>query len=830
MAETSSAPPLTYTARSRRPRHLHEDSHGLITRFHADTKAAPAPAPANPPRPQGELGTASVGEIVAATRRVWPNATRTVMFSRLRGVRAVLEHLAGFAGESWQQRWTAAGLGERHISLGDVLFPEGGRVQKDAVTGVRILFCLRVITPSVPSFRSYRFSNYPDTFRMIAADPGLDRLFDAVLAYTDAAHVDRVHAMFDVCAALTTQGIALADLTPSALLHYTYECRRHGVTIGATGDTRKFGGVLAWHVLREMGHFPASTPPSPRASAYRGRRSVTEMVDHHGVPGAAVRQVFIDYLSRRSAELDYATLENLARHLVGYFWNRITEINPAQTDFVLAEPVYAQWRESINWREPKNGEAPERRLHPENIVVSVRGFYADLHSWAVEDPGRWGPWVAPCPVRYGELRGAGKRRRRVKERIDDRIRVRQPLLPALVEYVETRYEHARDLLAAAEAAAAAGVTRFRFGQADYERVVSVRARVRAGQPVVRLRMVASGEVVNQTQAEDYCFWRWAVVEVLRASGIRIEELCELTHLSIRQYRRPNGEVIALLVIAPSKNDRERVIPMSAELFHVIARIIARHTAGGQTIAVIPRYDTQDKIWSAPLPHLFQRQVGMARTVIAAGTIVFWLRDTCAALAETNPAFAQMHFTPHDFRRLFATELANSGLPVHIGAALLGHLDLDTFRGYVTVFDEDVVRHYQSHLAARRRLRPADEYAAVTEAEWSEFEEHFDQRKVELGGCARPYGSPCQHEHACIRCPMLTINPKMIGRLDDIEADLLERRARAEREAWVGEIEGLDLTLTYLRQKREQTQRLSRLSAVGAGPTMLTLDRRIPESR
>ena len=56
------------------------------------------------------------------------------------------------------------------------------------------------------------------------------------------------------------------------------------------------------------------------------------------------------------------------------------------------------------------------------------------------------------------------------------------------------------------------------------------------------------------------------MEVLRHSGIRIEELLELTHLSIRQYQRPNGEVIALLVIAPSKTDRERVIPMSAELF------------------------------------------------------------------------------------------------------------------------------------------------------------------------------------------------------------------------------------------------------------------------
>lgn len=97
---------------------------------------------------------------------------------------------------------------------------------------------------------------------------------------------------------------------------------------------------------------------------------------------------------------------------------------------------------------------------------------------------------------------------------------------------------------------------------------------------------------------------------------------------------------------------------------------------------------------------------------------------------------------------------------------------------------------------------------VSSEEWAEFEEHFDKRKVELGSCARPYGTGCQHEHACIRCPMLNVNPKMIGRLDELEGDLLTRRHRAETERWMGEIEGIDLTLTFLRAKRDQAQRLS----------------------
>jgi hypothetical protein len=78
----------------------------------------------------------------------------------------------------------------------------------------------------------------------------------------------------------------------------------------------------------------------------------------------------------------------------------------------------------------------------------------------------------------------------------------------------------------------------------------------------------------------------------------------------------------------------------------------------------------------------------------------------------------------------------------------------------------------------------------------------------------------------LRCPMLNINPKMLPRLDEIEDDLQARRSRAGHEGWLGEVEGLDLTLTFLRQKREQTKRLTHLAPVdlgipGSRPTALS---------
>jgi hypothetical protein len=48
----------------------------------------------------------------------------------------------------------------------------------------------------------------------------------------------------------------------------------------------------------------------------------------------------------------------------------------------------------------------------------------------------------------------------------------------------------------------------------------------------------------------------------------------------------------------------------------------------------------------------------------------------------------------------------------------------------------------------------------------------------------------------------------VCRLAEIETDLLARQAHAEDEGWLGEIEGIGLTLNFLRHKREDAERLS----------------------
>ncbi|UNO43627.1 recombinase [Streptomyces sp. MST-110588] len=47
---------------------------------------------------------------------------------------------------------------------------------------------------------------------------------------------------------------------------------------------------------------------------------------------------------------------------------------------------------------------------------------------------------------------------------------------------------------------------------------------------------------------------------------------------------------------------------------------------------------------------------------------------------------------------------------------------------------------------------------------------------------------------------------MLDRLEELESDLLARLRRAEDENWLGEVEGINLTLTFLRSKRDETRR------------------------
>jgi hypothetical protein len=109
--------------------------------------------------------------------------------------------------------------------------------------------------------------------------------------------------------------------------------------------------------------------------------------------------------------------------------------------------------------------------------------------------------------------------------------------------------------------------------------------------------------------------------------------------------------------------------------------------------------------------------------------------------------------------------------------------------------------------AAERYAPTGEYRVPTEQEWEEFLGHFERRKLALGTCGRSYATPCIHEHACLRCPLLRPDPTHRARLVEIRDNLHARIAEARREGWLGEVDALQVSLTGARQKLDQLDQL-----------------------
>lgn len=527
-------------------------------------------------------------------------------------------------------------------------------------------------------------------------------------------------------------------------------------------------------------------------------------MDRYDITCRPVRDLLVDYLRERQPAMDYSSFNQLAFLLAGRFWADLERHHPGIDSLHLPAEVADAWKQRQRFKTitiTEHGtrrEATVARRNVADLLTTVRGFYLDLSQWAVEDPGRWARWAVPCPIRPAELALHSKEKRHRKARMDTRTRERLPVLAALVRHVEDQRKTSAALLHAVTAARPGETVTIEKQTLTRTRMIrSPSGRTYADVPATNTRR-------DLTQEEHDAFWTWAAVEVLRHTGIRIEELTELTHHSFVQYSLPTtGEVVPLLQIAPSKTDRERLLLISPELADVLSAIVTRNRQPDGAVPLVAAYDKQEKIWNPPMPLLFQHPHGTEKRPITDGTIRRLLKKALTAAGLTDQHGQPLVFTPHDFRRIFVTDAIMQGLPPHIAQVICGHSDINVTMGYKAVYPYEAIQAHRAFLDRRRATRPSEEYRTPTEQEWEAFLAHFEKRKVSLGTCGRAFGTPCIHEHACVRCSMLWPDPNQRPRLVEIRDNLTDRIAEAEREGWLGEVEGLRISLTAADDKLTQ---------------------------
>jgi hypothetical protein len=139
----------------------------------------------------------------------------------------------------------------------------------------------------------------------------------------------------------------------------------------------------------------------------------------------------------------------------------------------------------------------------------------------------------------------------------------------LVDTAETYWHDRAAMLQKATATALGGT--FDHNGRTYQRL-SYKHKVRedgtaqSGMITVQELGTDDCEATEITLEEDQAFWAWAIIETLRYTGVRIEELLEITHLALVTHRvADTGEVVPLLQIVPSKTNEERLLLIVPEL-------------------------------------------------------------------------------------------------------------------------------------------------------------------------------------------------------------------------------------------------------------------------
>ena len=620
----------------------------------------------------------------------------------------------------------------------------------------------------------------------------------------------RAHIMHRAAVVMGAKGGMLSDITAGDVLELvTAEEDAHASPMPHAAGF--------YQMLHRAGVLEPGAPAVLRELRAAGQRTPEELIDRYRLTSRPVRDLLVDYLKERQPALDYSSLRSLAAALGGRFWKDLEDHNPGIDSLHLPAEVADAWkqrlrttRKTVPVADGEKTEVTAERISYRQCLTPVRAFYLDLSQWAIEDPARWARWVVPCPVGAEEI-SQRKAARQRKARMDARTRERLPVLPVLAAAVDGRRKAAAELLRSARLAAP-GETFTAAGQSLVRAAVTRPdpARVWADDP-------ASGKRRDLAAEEDRAFWTWATVEVLRHTGIRIEELLEITHHSLIRYRLPGtGELVPLLQITPSKTDTERLLVVSPELAEVLSTIISRVRDDGGAVPLVRAYDRHECQWLGPSPFLFQRRWAAQNRAICSSAIRNMLTAALAGTGLTDAAGQPLRYTPHDFRRMFITDAIMNGLPPHIAQIVAGHQDINVTLGYKAVYPDEAIQAHLAFLARRRALRPSEEYRVPTDAEWAEFLGHFERRKVATGTCGRAFGTPCIHEHSCLRCSMHWPDPAQRPRIAEIRDNLIARITEAEREGWLGEVEGLKVSLAGAEDKLAQINRRSGATPVDLG--------------
>lgn len=171
----------------------------------------------------------------------------------------------------------------------------------------------------------------------------------------------------------------------------------------------------------------------------------------------------------------------------------------------------------------------------------------------------------------------------------------------------------------------------------------------------------SDEEIEKIRDACGCLRDLVIVELLSSSGIRVSELCLLDRADINMVTREG--------IVYGKGDKERIIYFDARTKLHLNKYLDRRIDDNPSLIVSNRY-----------PYKRLQRAGVEAL----------LRDIGIKSGVDN-----VH--PHRFRRTFATNMINKGVPIEQVQKMLGHTKIDTTLIYATVSQTNVKASHEKFM-------------------------------------------------------------------------------------------------------------------------------------
>jgi hypothetical protein len=485
-------------------------------------KFPPRPVPASWPRTRQDRAAVEV-RLAKEPFRVHDSKSRC---HRKLSLQAVLDWLELYPGQSWQQRWDASGAGRdghrdwriqlvADLDAAGLMGKRRDYLRKVLGMGLVQLIGGDYMRPSLgwlmATSSPLRIANEMAKVR----DPhGIAELRAARIANT-VGDSTMLPAIEKAALIMAAKGGMLRDITVGDCLESMRISRE--VFAGPTRSSRH--SPVFYQLLHSIGAFPADAPPTVRifSPLFAGRLSIEQLVDRYQLGCQPIRDLLVDYLRERQPAIDYNTLTALATALALWFWKDLERHHLGIDSLRLTPETAAAWKQRIRTRvvrsKNESGEFVQTMVERDgaaDVLMTVRSFYLDLAQWALDDPARWGPWAAQCPIRATDIQHKRMKTRR-KARMDQRTRDRMPVLPILAEAVDRERKAAATRLESARKA--------QPGESFTVDGVTLRlAQLARHSPRVWAEEPATGRRRDLTREEANTFWAWAAVEVLRMTG------------------------------------------------------------------------------------------------------------------------------------------------------------------------------------------------------------------------------------------------------------------------------------------------------------------------